>query len=134
MALFRRQDALLIGGLTAAVVIIFAAPITRLLDYAREIERQSGLALLPALLLLTGIFIVHQLRKRYEMQAQAVAAVAAKREAEARSLELERLVSLGHALARSLDHDSIRAAIQSHLPKVAGTDHVWVLLRQGTQW
>jgi diguanylate cyclase (GGDEF)-like protein len=134
MALFRRQDALLIAGLTAAFVILFAAPITQLVDAARDIERQSGLALLPALLLLTGIFIVHQLRKRHEILAQAVAAEAARREAEARALELERLVSFGHALARSLDHESIRAAILHHLPKLAGTDHVWVLLRQGTQW
>ena len=134
MRVFRRQDALLLGGLAAAVVIIFAAPITRLLDYARDIEKQSGLALLPALLLLTGIYIVHQLRKRHEIQAKAQAAEAAKAEAEQRAVELERLVAFGHALARSLDHESIRAAVQQHLPRVAGTEHVWVLLREGTQW
>lgn len=134
MPLFRRQDAWLLAGLTAALIIIFATPISRLLDYARDIERQSGLALLPALLLLSIIYVFHQLRKRHEMQAQAVAALAAKTEAEARALDLERLVAFGHALARSLDHDAIRSAIQAHLPRVAGTDHVWVLLRQGTQW
>jgi diguanylate cyclase (GGDEF)-like protein len=132
--LFRRQDALLLGGLAAAVVVIFSGSVSRLLDYVREIERQSGLALLPGLLLLTAIVVVHQLRKRHEMQAQALAAVAAKREAEQRVAELERLVMFGHALGRSLDHEGIRAAIQQHLSRVAGSDHVWVLLRQGTEW
>ena len=134
MPLFRRQDALLLGGLAAAVLVIFSGSVTRLLDYARDIERQTGLALLPGLLLLTAISVVHQLRKRHEMQAQALAAVAAKREAEHRVAELERLVLFGHALGRALDHDAIRLAIQQHLPRVAGSDHVWVMLRQGTEW
>jgi diguanylate cyclase (GGDEF)-like protein len=134
MRLFRRQDALLLAGLTAAIVIIFAAPISKLLDYTREMERQTGLALLPALLLLTAIYVVHELRKRHEIQARALAAEAAKRAAEERALELEHLVAFGHGLARSLDHDSIRAAIQQHLPRVAGNDQVWVLLRKGSQW
>jgi hypothetical protein len=42
MPLFRRQDALLVAGLTAAMVVIFAAPISQILDYAREIEREKG--------------------------------------------------------------------------------------------
>lgn len=134
MPLFRRQDTLLVAGLAAAFIVIFSGSVTRLLDYARDIERQSGLSLVPGLLLLVVIYVFHQLRKRHEIQAQAVAAVAAKREAEARALELERLVAFGHALGRSLDHDAIRLAIQQHLPRVAGTDQVWVLLRQGTQW
>lgn len=132
MPLFRRQDALLVAGLAAALVIIFAAPISRLLDYARDMERQSGLALLPAFFVLTTIYVVHHLRKRHEIQAQA--ALAAKKEAQSRAQELERLVGFGHALARSLDHDAIRSAVQQHLPRVAGTDSVWVLLRDGTRW
>lgn len=134
MSLFRRQDTLLLGGLTVAVVIIFVAPLSRLLDYVRDIERQTNLALLPALILLTVIAVVHQMRKRHAIQAHAAAADAARRSAEERVLELERLVAFGHALAWSLDHEAIRTAVQQHLPKVAGTPHVWVLLRQGTQW
>jgi hypothetical protein len=42
MPLFRRQDALLVAGFTAAVVVIFAAPISQMLDYAREVEREKG--------------------------------------------------------------------------------------------
>jgi diguanylate cyclase (GGDEF)-like protein len=134
MPVFRRQDALLLGGLAAAIVVIFSGAVSRLLDYAREIERQSGLALVPGLLLLTAIYLIHGLLKRHEIQARAVAADAAKREAEARAMELERLVAFGQELGHSLDHDSIRSAIQQHLPGVAGTDQVWVLLRKGTEW
>jgi diguanylate cyclase (GGDEF)-like protein len=134
MRLFARRDVLLLVGLTAALLIIFATPISRLLDYTREIERQSGLTLLPALVVLTIVFVFHQLQKRYDMQAQAAAAEAARREAERRTIELERLVAFGHALARSLDHASIATAVRLHLPRVAGTDHVWVLLHQNTKW
>jgi diguanylate cyclase (GGDEF)-like protein len=134
MRLFVRRDALLLVGLTAALLIIFAAPISRLLDYTREIEKQSGLTLLPALVVLTVVYVFHQLQKRYEMKAQAAAAEAAKREAERRTIELERLVAFGHALARSLDHPSIANAVRQHLPGVARTDHVWVLLHKGTRW
>ncbi|MEW6320152.1 MAG: diguanylate cyclase [Acidobacteriota bacterium] len=129
-----RQDLLLLAGLAAAAVIVFSTPISRLLDYARDIERESGLALVPALILLTGVYIVHQLRKRHQIQAAAAAAETAQRDAERRAQEFERLVAFGHALARSLDHDSIRGAIAQHLARLAGTDQVWVLLRQGTEW
>ncbi|MGE3277894.1 MAG: GGDEF domain-containing protein [Vicinamibacterales bacterium] len=134
MRLISRQDFLLIAGLFAALVIIFADPITALLDFTREIERERGLALTPALILLTFVYLVHQLRKRNQIQAQAAAAEAATREAVERAQELERLVGFGHALARSLDHDSIRGAVEQYLPRVAGTDEIWVVLRQGDGW
>jgi diguanylate cyclase (GGDEF)-like protein len=134
MRFFGRQDLLLIAALTTALIIVFSSSISRLLDYAREIERQSGLTLMPALVLLTGAYFIHQLRRRHQVQAQAAAAQAATREAEHRAEELERLVSLGQALGRSLDFDSIRVAVSQHLPALTGTDKVWVLVRDGTQW
>jgi diguanylate cyclase (GGDEF)-like protein len=132
MSFFRRQDTLLLVGLAAALVTAFATPLARLLDYARDLERQTGLALLPAFFLLAVVYVVHHLRQRHAIQAQA--ALDARKEAEARAKELERLVGFGHALARSLDNDAIRSAIQQHLPRVAGTDAVWVLLRDGSGW
>ena len=47
MKIFGRQDLLLITALTTALVIVFSSSISRGLDYAREIERQSGLTLVP---------------------------------------------------------------------------------------
>jgi diguanylate cyclase (GGDEF)-like protein len=134
MRLFGRQDVLLLAGLTAALIIIFSAPISRALDVARDIERASGLTLMPALILLTGVYLAHQLHKRHVVAAQAAAAEAARVEAEKRAAELERLVSFGHALTRSLDHDAIRSAVIDHLPKVVGTEDIWVLLRRNTEW
>jgi diguanylate cyclase (GGDEF)-like protein len=118
MRLFESRDALLLGGLTAALIIVFASPISRLFDYIGEIERQTGLTLLPALVILMGVFIFHLMRKRHAVQSQAAVAEVAKRE----------------AVARALDHDAIRSAISQHLPRVAGTEDVFVLLRQGMRW
>ncbi|MEO8678897.1 MAG: diguanylate cyclase [Vicinamibacterales bacterium] len=134
MRLFGRQDLLLLGGLAAALIIIFSAPISHLLDYTREIEKQSGLTLLPALALLTVVFVFHQIRQRNQVTAQAAAAEAATVEAEHRAEEMERLVAFGQALGRSLNFDSIRVAIGLHMAALTGTDKTWVLIRQGTNW
>jgi diguanylate cyclase (GGDEF)-like protein len=134
MRMFGRQDLLLIGALTTALVIVFSSSISRLLDYAREIERQSGLTLMPALVLLTGAFFFHQYRRNHQQMAKAEAAMLATKDAEHRAEELERLVAFGQALGRSLDFDSIRTAVTQHLPALAGTTSVWVLVQQGTEW
>jgi diguanylate cyclase (GGDEF)-like protein len=134
MKIFGRQDLLLIAALTTALVIVFSSSISRGLDYAREIERQSGLTLMPALVLLTAAFFFHQYRRNHAQQAKADAAMLATREAEQRAEELERLVAFGQALGRSLDFDSIRVAITQHLPQIAGTGDMWVLVQQGADW
>jgi diguanylate cyclase (GGDEF)-like protein len=134
MRIFGRQDLLLIGALTTALVIVFSSSISRLLDYAREIERQSGLTLLPALVLLIGAFFFHQYRRNHLEHARMEAALLATKDAEHRAEELARLVSFGQAMGRALDFDSIRVAVGQHLPAIAGTPDVWVLVQQGTDW
>ncbi|HWI19892.1 MAG TPA: diguanylate cyclase [Vicinamibacterales bacterium] len=134
MKFFGRQDLLLIGALTTALVIVFSSSISRLLDYAREIERQSGLTLMPALVLLTGAFFFHQYRRSQSEQAKTEAAMLATKDAEQRAEELERLVTFGQALGRSLDFESIRVAVSQHMPAIAGTEDVWVLVQQGSEW
>ncbi len=134
MKLFGRQDLLLIGALTAALIVIFSTPISRVLDYAREIERQSGLTLMPALVLLTVAFLFHQYRRNHQDQAKASAAEIATKAAQHHADELERLVGFGQALGRALDFDSIRVALSQHLSGLAGTDDAWVLVREGTEW
>ena len=71
-----RQDRFLLVGLAVAVVVVFARPIRYLLDLARDVEQTSGLALTPALLILTFVFFIHQQGKRQESKAHAVAAEA----------------------------------------------------------
>ena len=95
------------------MVVVFARPIRYLLELAREVEQTSGLALIPALLILTFVFFIHQQGKRQESKAHAVAAEADAVQAQALAAELERLVHLGEALGRSLDLESIRDASSS---------------------
>ena len=134
MNLFGRQDLLLIAAFAAAVVMIFSTSISRLLDYVRDIENRSGLTLLPALVLLTGAFVIHQVLRNHQQQAKAAAAELAAKDAQHRAEELERLVTFGQALGRALDFDSIRVAVTQHMPTIAGTENIWVLVQQGTEW
>ncbi|MGQ0734946.1 MAG: diguanylate cyclase [Acidobacteriota bacterium] len=134
MRLIGRRDVPLLAGLAAALVIVFSTTISQLLDFTRDIERDTGLTLVPALVVLTVVFLFHLARKRHESQALAAAAEAARVEAERRAQELERLVRFGHALGRSLDQASIRTAVAEHLPGIAGTNDMWVLSRRGADW
>ncbi len=129
-----RRDRMLLAGLAIALIVVFARPIRYLLDLARDVERSSGLALVPALIILAGVFLFHQQGKRQEAKARAAAAEADAQQAEARAMELERLVNFGQALGRSLDVEAIRDVVLQHLPKLAGTDDAWVLLRTGGRW
>ena len=129
-----RQDRVLLGGLAVALIVVAAKPIRYLLDLARDVERSSGLALVPALLILTVVFLFHQQGKRQEARARAAAAEADARQAGTRAAEMERLVTFGQALGRSLDVDAIRDVLLQHLPRLSGSDDVWVLLRSGGHW
>lgn len=134
MNLVARQDRVLLGGLAVALVVVFAKPIRYLLDLARDVEQISGLALVPALIILTAVFLFHQQGKRQEAKARAAAAEADALQAGTRATEMERLVNFGQALGRSLDLETIRDVVGQHLPKLAGTDEAWVLLRTSGQW
>jgi diguanylate cyclase (GGDEF)-like protein len=129
-----RRDRMLLAGLAIALIVVFARPIRYLLDLARDVERSSGLALVPALIILAGVFLFHQQGKRQEAKARAAAAEADAQQAGARAMELERLVNFGQALGRSLDVEAIRDVVLQHLPTLAGTDDAWVLLRTGGRW
>lgn len=134
MRLIARNDMVLIAGLTIAVFVIFSRPLGQLLEYIRRIEETHGLQLLPALVILATFFSFHQLRKRQESRAEALGAARAAEEATARAEEMSRLVAFGHALARSLDAESIRTAASAHIPLLAPGLSAWVMVRTRTQW
>ena len=134
MNLVARQDRALLAGLAAALVVVFAKPIRYLLDLANEVERSSGLALVPALIILTVVFAVHQQGKRREAKSRAALAEADAQEAAARASEMEHLVDFGQALARALDRDSIRGVVMEHLPSLAGTPGAWAMMNVDGQW
>ena len=118
MRFFGRQDLLLIAALTTALVIVFSSSISRVLDYAREIERQSGLTLMPALVLADRRLLLPSIPPQPSAAGEGGSGRCWRRkEAEHRAEELERLVAFGQALGASLDFDSIRVAIGQHLPR-----------------
>ena len=135
-----RRDRVLLAGLAFALFAVFLGrgpteqPIRYLLAFARDVERYSGLALIPALLILIVTFFFHQQGKRQESKAHAAAAEADALQAQSHAAELERLVTFGQTLGRSLDIESIRDVILQHLPRLAGTDDVWVMLRVDGHW
>lgn len=134
MKISGRQDLLLLAGLALAIVVLFSTPLTRVFSYARQVEERSGLAVLPALVVLAATLVFHLLRRRQRAQTAQVVADVRRSEGDLRAEEVERLVACGQALGRSNDLESVRVAIAQHLPAIAGTDRVWVLIREGTQW
>jgi diguanylate cyclase (GGDEF)-like protein len=133
-----RNDVVLMVGLTVALFVIFSGPVSRFLDYVREIEATRGLHLLPALFILATIFSFHQLRKRQEMRDEADGVARAAREATERASEMSRLVAFGHALARSMDtesSESIRDVAAAQIPLLAPARGAWVMTRtRGGHW
>jgi diguanylate cyclase (GGDEF)-like protein len=124
----------LLGGLAVALFVVFSQALARLFELVHEIERSSGLRLLPALAILAGVFVFHQLRNRHEMKIETLAAAAAARQATERAAEMERLVAFGQALARSLNEESIQAAASVHIPLLAPGRDAWVLVQSATDW
>jgi diguanylate cyclase (GGDEF)-like protein len=133
-----RNDVVLMVGLTVALFVIFSGPVSRFLDYVREIEATRGVHLLPALFILATIFSFHQLRKRQEMRDEADGVARAAREATERASEMSRLVAFGHALARSMDtesSESIRDVAAAQIPLLAPARGAWVMTRtRGGHW
>jgi diguanylate cyclase (GGDEF)-like protein len=129
MRLIGRNDIALLGALTVALFIMFSRPIGDVLEYVRDLEKSTGLQLLPGLVILATVLLIHQLRKRQEVQAEAIAAEAVARTATERAAEMERLVGFGQALARSLDEKSIHDAVSSHVPMMTPGRGAWAMVR-----
>ena len=134
MNLVPRQDRVLLIGLAATLLVVFARPIRYLLDLAYQVEQSSGLALIPGLIILTVFFLFHQQTKRKETRAHVAAAEADALQAEVRAGEMERLVMFGQALGRSLDFDAIRDVVLQHLPRLAASDDAWVMTQFDGHW
>jgi diguanylate cyclase (GGDEF)-like protein len=129
MRLIGRNDIALLGALTVALFIMFSRPIGEALEYVRDLEKSTGLQLLPGLVILATVLLIHQLRKRQEVQADAIAAEAVARTATERAAEMERLVGFGQALARSLDEKSIHEAVGSYVPMLSPGRGAWAMVR-----
>jgi diguanylate cyclase (GGDEF)-like protein len=129
-----RQDLLPLVGLAVAIIVLFAPPLTRVFSSARAFEERIGLAILPALAVAAASVAYYALNRRHVTTLSDTVADVRKLEGDLRAEEIERLVAYGQALSRSSDLESIRVTVAQHLPTIAGTDRVWVLIREGTQW
>ena len=129
-----RHDGPLAAGLIAGTVVVFQRPLRWLLNIASEVEQRYSLDLIPALVVLSVVFVFHTYRKRQEMKATAQAAAALAASERARSQELEQLVTLGRGLANALDFPALRHAIWRHLPDFLRPRALWVVLRERDQW
>jgi diguanylate cyclase (GGDEF)-like protein len=134
MRLFSRDDAFLLAGFSLALVVVFSKPLTYLLQVARDIEQSYGLSLIPALIILSVVFVLHQQAKWQESKAHAQTVAAEARQMQERAQELERLVVLGQALGRSLDLKAIRDVTLQHLPHLLDGRQPWVMVREGGHW
>jgi diguanylate cyclase (GGDEF)-like protein len=129
-----RHDSLLLGGFAFALLMIFQRTIQQGLEVARDIERIYGVALVPALLVLTVMFVFHQTAKRREGKAEAASAAHEAMLARARTQELEQLMLFGQALAQALNTETLREAVWRHLPALSEGADAWVLLRSAAGW
>jgi diguanylate cyclase (GGDEF)-like protein len=132
--IFGRHDSLLLAGLAFALLVIFQRSLQVALEVARDIEQQYGVALIPALLILSIMFIFHLQANRREMRTEAAAAAAEAAVARNRAQELEHLMLFSQSLARALSIEGLRETAWQHLPALGGSTDVWVLLRTEHGW
>jgi diguanylate cyclase (GGDEF)-like protein len=129
-----RHDSLLLAGLAFALLLVFQRSLQYLLNIATDIEHTYGVALVPALLILTVMFVFHLQANRREMRAEAAAAATEAALARAKAVELEQLMAFGQALSRALSIEAFHETIWRYLPVLSKGADVWVLLRRDVQW
>jgi diguanylate cyclase (GGDEF)-like protein len=129
-----RHDSVLLAGFAFALLVIFQRSLQYLFGVANDIERTYGVALVPALLILSVMFVFHLHSNRRETRAEATAAAKEAALARARTHELEQLMVLGQALSRALTLDSIHEAIWRHVPPLAEGAELWMVIRRDGEW
>lgn len=134
MHLITRNDTSLAIGLIVGSVVAFQQPLRFILDAARDVEVLYRIDLLPALTVVSGVYIFHQYRKRVLSKAEAAAAAADAARARARSEELERLMTFSQDLVRVLDVAMLQQVLWKNLPSFTRSRGFWVVARVGSRW
>jgi diguanylate cyclase (GGDEF)-like protein len=129
-----RHDAAPAVGLIMGAAIVFQQPLRFVLNVAGAMERQYNLDLLPALVVLSVVFMFHQSRKRQESRAAALAAETAARLERARATELEELVTLGRSLADALDYRQMEQVLWRRLPEFLRDSQLSLIVRERAGW
>jgi diguanylate cyclase (GGDEF)-like protein len=134
MRLITRDDTSLAVALIVGTLILFQRPLQFIFDVAEQVERQYHLDLIQALVVLCVVFMFHEYRKRQEARAEARAAASEARQARVRAEELERLVSLGRALAGVTDFTALSHVLTRYLGRFARDRAAWLLIYQQGYW
>src|SRR4051794_9847505 len=129
-----RHDPLLLAGFTFALLVIFQRSLQFLFSVASDIERTYGVALIPALLILSVMFAFHLYSNRREVRAEAIAQAKEAELARARTQELEELMTFGQSLSRALTIESMHEAVWRHLPLLANGAEIWMVIRRDRDW
>ncbi len=129
-----RHDPLLLAGFAFALLVIFQRSLQFLLQVANDIERAYGVALIPALVILSVMFVFHLYGNRREMRTEAEIAGREAARACARTRELEHLMAFGQTLSRALTVDALHEAIWRHLPALAEDAEIWMVVRRDAGW
>jgi diguanylate cyclase (GGDEF)-like protein len=129
-----RHDSLLLAGFAFALLVVFQRSVQYLFSVANDVEKTYGVALIPALLILTIMFVFHLYANRREVKAEAATAAREAEMARARTRELEQLMTFGQALSRALTMEAIDEAIWRHLPVLAGGSDIWMVVRRDGEW
>jgi diguanylate cyclase (GGDEF)-like protein len=129
-----RHDSLLLAGFTFSLLVVFQRSFQYLFNVAGDIERTYGVALIPALLILTVMFVFHMSANRREMRIEAMTAAREADLARARTRELEQLMIFGQALSRALTIEALHEVIWRHLPAFAAGADIWMVVRRDNDW
>jgi len=130
MRLISRADTSLAVALIVGTLIAFERPFRWVLDAVHDIEQRYHVDLLPALTLLTVVFVFTQYSKRVQAKAQVAALAGQVAHNRARTNELERLVALGQSLAEALDRSALEQSLWRALPAFIDQRECSVLSRQ----
>jgi diguanylate cyclase (GGDEF)-like protein len=130
----RNNDTSLAIALIASAVVIFQRPLRYMIDLARAAEAQYHIDLIPGLTVLVAALAFHQYRKRQQAKTAVHDAEQQAAQQQARSEELERLVTFGRALAAVVDASALRQTLWRYLPAFAPAHEFWLLRRTKDGW
>jgi diguanylate cyclase (GGDEF)-like protein len=132
MQLITRRDASLAVTLIVGTLIAFERPFRSVLDLIHELELRYHIDLLPALTLLTVVFVFHQYSKRMQAKAALASLQHEMETARARTEDLERLLTFGQSLANALDRQALEQVLWRSLPSFIGERECSVLARHSS--
>jgi diguanylate cyclase (GGDEF)-like protein len=127
-ALLSSYPALVVGVLLAAAVLPLHT-VSSLAERIYTLERQLGLALVPAAAILLVAAIFHLQHRRHAAAMTLATGAASSRAMRAHALNLQLLIDFAARTSGALDRLSLRRIVEEDLPRLAGERDAWVVFR-----